>query len=155
MNLTATHYRSLWTIYKLRHPDRAPVLNAFIASNRPLPFETAAFGLNRDDVLEFQPSDSVRVMQPVVIVIGWLTGCLALLGLAAGAARRPLPPAVCVACLASLTAHGGLLFSALLAAGISRFMVSLWPATMSAVLFAGWCASRSEERANIRNGVMG
>ena len=45
-----------------------------------------------------------------------------------------------LACLAALTAHGGLLFSALFAAGIARFIVSLWPAVMTAVLFAGWSA---------------
>jgi hypothetical protein len=95
----------------------------------------------------------VRFMQPVVILIGWLTGCLALLGLAAGAARRPLPLALCVACLASLTAHAGLLFSALLAAGISRFMVSLWPATMTAVLFGGWYVIERGRRWEWGNGV--
>jgi lysophospholipase L1-like esterase len=134
--LTALQYESLWTAYKLRHPDTTPALNAFIASNRPLPFEREAFAVNREDTLEFQAYRSVRFIQPVVILIGWLTGGLALLGLGAAASRRLLPAAVSIACIASLTAHSGLLLSALLAAGISRFMVSLWPAVMTALLFA-------------------
>jgi len=136
--LTAMHYRSLWTAYKLRDPDTTPVLNAFLASNRPLPFERDAFALSPQDTLEFRPYAPVRYMQPVVTSIGWLTGGFALLGLAAVASRRRLPQAVCVASLASLTAHGGLLFSVLFAAGISRFMISLWPAITTAVLFGAW-----------------
>ena len=130
--------RPLRSKYQLRHPDRVRALNGFIASHRPLPFEREAFALEAADTLEFQPSERVRYMEPAVILIGWFTGGLAMAGLAAAATRRPLPPVFAVACLASLTAHGGLLFSALLAAGISRFMIAMWPATMTAVLFGGW-----------------
>jgi hypothetical protein len=144
--LTATHYRSFWMVYKLRHPDRVRALNGFIASHRPLPFEREAFALEAADTLEFQPSERVRYMEPAVILIGWFTGGLAMAGLAAAATRRPLPPAFAVACLASLTAHGGLLFSALLAAGISRFMIAMWPATMTAVLFGGWYLAGRQPR---------
>ncbi len=136
--LTATDYGSLWTAYKQRHPDTAPALNELIASNRPLPFEREAFKLNRQDTLAFQPYEPVRFIQPVVTAIGWLTGCLALLGLAAVVSGRAPSTAGSVAFLAALTAHGSLLFSALFAAGIARFIVSVWPAITTAVLFACW-----------------
>ncbi len=59
-------------------------------------------------------------------------------GLVAALAGRPLPPALAIACLAALAAHGGLLFTALLAAGFSRFMIGLWPAITTAALFGFW-----------------
>jgi hypothetical protein len=46
-----------------------------------------------------------------------------------------------VACLASLAAHGGVLFHALFAAGIGRYMLGLWPAVTTAALFAAWQAA--------------
>ena len=82
----------------------------------------------------------MRFIQPAVTGIGWLTGGLALLGLAAIVMKRRLPPSLSIACLAALAAHSGLLFSALFAAGIARFIVSLWPAIMTSVLFAAWSA---------------
>jgi hypothetical protein len=136
--LTATEYTSLWTAYKQRHPETGPALSALIAANRPLPFEREAFKLAPQDTLEFRPYEPVRFIQPAVTAIGWLTGGLALFGLAALVTKRDLPPSLAIACLSALAAHGGLLLSALFAAGIARFIVSLWPAVMTAVLFAAW-----------------
>ena len=67
--------------------------------------------------------------------MGCFTAALALVGVVAAAVQRPLPPALSVAALAALTAHGSLLFSALLAAGNARFLISLWPAIITAGLF--------------------
>ena len=141
--LTARHYRSLWTVNKAGHPGTAAAVNAFIASHRPLPFERDAFALRPEDTgsSEFRPYEPVRFVQPIVIVIGWLTGGFALLGLAAAVSLwRLSSQALAVACLASLTAHGGLLFSALFAPGISRYTIGMWPAIMTAVLFGAWWA---------------
>jgi hypothetical protein len=148
----ATDYGGLWTAYKQRDPTTVPRLNAFIASNRPLPFEREVFALKPEDTLTFKPSEAVRFLQPVVIAIGWFTGGFALLGLAAAAGGRQLPQAVSVASLASLTAHGALLFSAMFAAGISRFMISMWPTIMTAVLFGvWWILSATAQFARTRN----
>jgi hypothetical protein len=87
-----------------------------------------------------QPSGSVRFAQWIVTGVGWLTGGLAFIGLAAAAARRTLPNSLSVACLAAVTAHGALLFTALFAAGLSRFMIGLWPAVAVAALFGLWSA---------------
>jgi integral membrane sensor domain MASE1 len=45
------------------------------------------------------------------------------------------------ASLSALVAHGGLLFTALLAAGFSRFTLGLWPAIATATVLGLWAAS--------------
>ena len=64
--LLALNYQSLWTVDRLRHPDRTPGLNAFIASHRPMPFEKLAFSLEPDQTFAFQPSPRVRYLQLVI-----------------------------------------------------------------------------------------
>ena len=49
-----------------------------------------------------------------------------------------LPPAFLVASVAALAAHGGLLLTALLAAGFTRFLLGLWPALVVALAFGSW-----------------
>jgi hypothetical protein len=137
----------MWMAYKQRHPDTVPVLNALIAAHRPLPFEREAFRIDRQQTLTFEPSRAVRFIQPAVTALGWLTALLAIGGVAAALAGRPLPPALSVACVASLTAHSGLLLSAAFAAAIGRFIVSLWPAITTAALLAAWSLAAGRPRA--------
>jgi hypothetical protein len=136
--LVAMHYRSLWTVNRLRHPDTAPALTQFIASHRPLPFEGDAFRATPDYVIAFTGDPRVRYVQWGISALGILTAALAVTGLIAAVAKPQLPPAMTIACLAALAAHGGLLFTALLAAGFSRFMIGLWPAITTAALFGLW-----------------
>jgi hypothetical protein len=136
--LTALHYGSLWTADRLGHPDTAPALTQFIASNRPLPFEREAFRADPADAIAFAGDSRVRYLQMAIFVLGIVTGALAVVGLIAAVAKPQLPPAMAIACLAALTAHGGLLFTALLAAGFSRFMIGVWPAITTAALFGYW-----------------
>lgn len=133
--LMAMNYQSLWIVDRLRHPDRALELNAFIASHRPMPFEELAFRLAPGQLLEFQPSPRVRYMQIGISVIAIWTAGIALLGMIAALARPQLPPMFAVAATAGLAAHGGLLFTAALAAGFSRFTIGLWPAIVTASVF--------------------
>ena len=141
--LTAMHYRSLWTVERVRHPDTAPALTQFIAANRPLPFEREAFRVDPDVTIAFSGSTRVRYEQWGIFALAIATAALALTGLFAAAANRPLPPALTIACLAALAAHGGLIFTALLAAGFSRFMIGLWPAITTAALFGFWAVLNS------------
>lgn len=136
--LLAMNYQSLWTVDRLRHPNRAPALNAFIASHRPMPFEHLAFGLEPGQVMEFQPSERVRYMQIAITTVAIWTAALALVGLIGAIASPPLPPPVAIAATAALAAHGGLLLTALLAAGFSRFTLGLWPAIVTATLAGIW-----------------
>ena len=50
--LTALNFRSLWTVDRLRHPDLAAALTAFVAAHRPMPFEQMAFALEPGAALD-------------------------------------------------------------------------------------------------------
>ena len=138
LKLTWQHYESLWTINRLRHPDTAPALNAFLAAHRPLPFEHYALALGPDRTLQFEPSPNVRYAQWAISVVAWVTGALATTGVVAAALGRRIPPALAVALTAALAAHGGLLLTALLAAGFTRFLLGLWPALVVSLAFGAW-----------------
>jgi hypothetical protein len=136
--LTAMNFQSLWTIDRLRHPDRAPVLTAFIASHRPMPFEKLAFSLDPDSVLAFQGTERVRYMQWAMTLAGVWTGLIAMVGILAALAKRQLPPVLAIAAVSALTAHGCLLLTAILASGFSRFTQGVWPAIVMAAAFGFW-----------------
>ena len=146
LKLTWLHYGSLWTVDRLRHPDTAPALNAFIAAHRPMPFEHYALSLGPDRTLVFEPSPNVRYAQWAIFLVALLTGALAVAGLIAAATGLRLPPAFVVACVAALAAHGGLLLTALLAAGFTRFLLGLWPALVVAVCFGAWAVFREDQK---------
>lgn len=139
--LTALHYGSLWTVNRLRHPDTASALNAFVAAHRPLPFEKEAFSLEAGAPLVFEASSYVRYAQWLMTAIALVTGALAVLGVVAAVVGRSLPAGLAVACIAALAAHGGLVLTALLAAGFTRFMLGVWPAIVLACAFAAYCAA--------------
>ena len=138
LQLTWRHYRSLWTFNRLRHPDTAADLNAFLATHRPLPYEELALSLGPDRALEFNGSQNVRYAQYALSAVAIVTGVLALAGCLAAIASFRLPPAFGAACVAALTAHAGLLLTALLAAGFTRFLLGLWPAFVVAVGMGAW-----------------
>lgn len=138
--LTALHLGSLWTVDRLRHPDTAAALGAFIEANRPLPFEREALRLEPGQSMALPTSERVRYLQFAITAIGIVTAALALVGLAGALGAIPLPPVLAAASLAALVAHGGLLFTALLAAGFSRFTLGLWPAIVTATVMGGYWA---------------
>jgi hypothetical protein len=107
-------------------------LNAFIAAHRPMPFEDLAFRLEPDQVFEFQPSERVRYLQIAINVVAIWTAAIAVAGVVAIAAGTPVPPLFAIATTAALAAHGGLVLTAMLAAGFSRFTLGLWPAIVMA-----------------------
>ena len=135
--LTVTHYVSLWTVFKLQHPDTARVLTEFLASQRPLPFERETFKVEPGERIEFASRQWVRWVQPAVLGIGLFTLAIAAIG-TVGAVRGIASQPLIVATLASLTAHGTLLFSALGAAGISRFALAAFPAVVAASGIGLW-----------------
>ena len=122
LKLTWLHYGSLWTVNRLRHPDTAPALNHFIAEHRPMPFEHYALSLGPDRIDGLRVvSPNVRYAQWAMVVVAVLTGALAAAGLVAAVLGVRLPPALLVSSVAALAAHGGLLLTALLAAGFTTF----------------------------------
>ncbi len=138
LKLTWLHYGSLWTVNRLRHPDTVPALNAFIAARRPMPFEQLALSLGPDRTLVFESSPNVRYAQWAIVLVALLTGALASAGLVSAVVGPRLPPAFLVAGVSALAAHGGLLLTAVLAAGFTRFLLGLWPALVVACAFGGW-----------------
>ena len=138
LKLTWLHYRSLWTFNRLRHPDTSAALNAFLATHRPLPYEELAMSLGPDRTVEFSGSQNVRYAQYALSAVAIVTGVLALAGCLAALASFKLPPPVGAACVAALTLHTGLILTALLAAGFTRFLLGLWPALVVAIGLSAW-----------------
>ena len=144
LKLTWMHYGSLWTVNRLRHPDIAADLNAFLATHRPLPYEELAMSLGPDRTLQFSGSEIVRYAQYAMFAVAMFTAVLALLGVIAAVTNVRLQPALAVAALAALTLHAGLVLTALLAAGFTRFLLGLWPALIVALGFAAqWITTKN------------
>jgi hypothetical protein len=140
LQLTWLHYRSLWTINRLQHPDTARDLNTFLATHRPLPYEELALSVAPDRALEFTGSRNVRFAQYAISAVAIITGGLALLACIAAVATPRLSPSLGIACVAALTAHAGLILTALLATGFTRFLLGLWPALVVAIAFGAVAA---------------
>jgi hypothetical protein len=138
--LTAMNYLSLWTVDRLRHPDRAAALTAFIASHRPMPFEDLAFSLDPGETLVFQGSARVRYMQWAIGIVGIWTAVFALVGIVAALVIPRLPPLFTIAAVSALVAHSCLLLTAILASGFSRFTQGVWPAIAMAAVFGVYWA---------------
>jgi len=141
LQLTWLNYGSLWTFNRLRHPATAADLNAFLATHRPLPYEELAMSLGPDRTLEFSGSQNVRYAQIALFAVAGLTAALALVGGVAAVGSLRLPPALGVACVSALALHGGLVMTALLAAGFTRFLLGLWPAVVVACAFGAFGAA--------------
>jgi hypothetical protein len=133
-----THFRALWTAYPARHPATAHDLNSYVLSHRPLPFESDLFGPPGRYAFEIQPYAPAVPARYLLFVCAWLTAAMALVGVAAAVGRRALPLPLAVASLASLTVHGGLMLTAALTIGTSRFMASFLPVVTTATLFSVW-----------------
>ena len=138
LDLLALNYGSLWTFDRLRHPDRAERLTAFVAAHRPMPFERFAFSLEPDQVLAFHPSPRIRYAQWATTALAIWTALLALAGLVGIAMPEKLSPIFTVAALAALTAEACLLLTATTAAGFARFTLGIWPAIVTAALCGAW-----------------
>jgi hypothetical protein len=138
LQLTAMSYRSLWTVDRTRHPDRAAAITAFVAAHRPMPFERKALALAPEHVFEFQPSARVRYMQWLMTAVAIWTGAIAVAGLIGTLTRTPLTPPFAIAAIAALSAHACLLLTAILATGFARFTLGVWPAIVTASLFGLW-----------------
>jgi hypothetical protein len=138
LKLTWLHYGSLWSVNRLRHPDTAPALNQFIAEHRPMPFEHYALSLGPDQSMVFESSSAMRYAQWAMFAVALLTGALAAAGLVCAVLGLRAPPAFLVAGISALALHGGLLLTALLAAGFTRFLLGLWPAIIVSLAFGAY-----------------
>jgi hypothetical protein len=147
LDLLAMNYTSLWTVDRVRHPDRAERLTAFVAAHRPMPFERLAFSLEPDQVLAFQPSPRIRYAQWVVTMLAMWTALLAAAGLIGVVMPEKISPILTIAAVAALAAHACLLLTAATAAGFARFTLGIWPAIVTAALCGAWALLRREQSA--------
>jgi hypothetical protein len=138
LTLTWMQYGSLWTVNRLRHPEIAADLTAFLATHRPLPYEELAMSLGPGRSMAFSGSQSVRYAQYAFSAIAIVTAALALAGVISAIAAFPLPAAMSAAAIAAITLHAGLILTALLAAGFTRFLLGLWPALVVAGVMGAW-----------------
>ena len=87
------HFRSLWTVDRLRHPDRATDLTTFVAAHRPMPFENWPSPSSRTARSRSARRPIVRYMQWAINMIAIWTGAIAIFGFVAALAmpvcRRP------------------------------------------------------------------
>jgi len=146
--LAALHYGSLWTVDRLRHPELAGALGVFIEANRPLPFEQEALRLQPGQPMDLPVSEPVRYLQFAVTTMSIFTAAVAVLGVVSACGAVQLPPMLAAASLAALVAHGGLWFTALFAAGFSRFTLGLWPAVTTATILGVWAAAQAVTGSN-------
>ena len=145
LDLLSLNYVSLWTVDRLRHPDRAERLTAFIAVHRPMPFERLAFSLEPDQLLAFQPSPRIRYAQWAVTLLAIWTALLAGAALTGIAMPERVSPLLTMAALAALTSHACLLLTAATAAGFARFTLGIWPAIVMAAICGAWALLRREQ----------
>ncbi len=143
VSLTMHEYRALWIPLRLHHPATSRDLNAFLESHRPLPFQHEALSLIP---LDTQPREWLRIAQPIVALAGFTTGALMVLGVVMAAWRRTLSPALAAACLTATAAHGGLLITAMFAAGIGRYALTFWPLVMTSCSLLAFSLSGSLAR---------
>ncbi|MEO8678581.1 MAG: hypothetical protein ABI665_06020 [Vicinamibacterales bacterium] len=135
LHLTWINYRSMWVAYRQEYPVTVAALNRFIAAHRPLPVEQEAFRPAPQQPIVFLASNRARYLQLPIVLLGLVTGAIAIAGLGLALLRRDADSLMASAAVAALCAHGVLLLSALTAAGLSRFMIGVWPAvTMAAIL---------------------
>jgi len=147
LDLLALNYASLWTVDRLRHPDRAQRLTAFMAAHRPMPFERLAFSLEPDHTLAFEPSPRIRYAQWAVTVLALWTALLAVIGLIGIVVPERISPLLTVAAVSALAAHGCLLLTAATAAGFARFTLGIWPAIVTAALCGAWALWQRDQSA--------
>lgn len=124
LRLTARHYLGLWLLYDGSHPARYQALNAFLAREKPLPFEASILP-------EAQGAQSAGLVATIarrlVAAAGIATALLALLGIAALLLPDAIPLPWRQASLLALGLHGYCLLVALTGVGIPRYLLGVWP----------------------------
>ena len=147
LDLLALNYASLWTVDRLRHPDRAERLTAFMAAHRPMPFERLAFSLEPDQALAFQPSPRIRYAQWAMTSLAIWIALVAAAGLIGVVRPEKVSPLLTIAAVAALAAEGCLLLTAATAAGFARFTLGVWPALVTAAVCGAWALLQREQSA--------
>ncbi len=134
--LTWRPYLSLWLLYDASHPAHYEAVNAFIAAERPLPYEKSAPAL-----VEPIKSAGLKalVARPLVAAAGIVTAIVACLGAYCLVRPKEVPMLGRQAGLLALGLHGYCLLVALTGVGIPRYLLGVWPLLVCAAGLA--CAA--------------
>jgi hypothetical protein len=126
-------YRALWSPFGPARPDAEPAANAFLDAHRPLPFEEQAVVLTQT----IKPVALSAAIEPALLLVGIITGILALGGLAAAARRLALPTTLAIATIAAFAVQSQFSLAALTGAGLPRTTLLMWPAMTLALVAWG------------------
>ncbi len=124
--LTWQNYKDLWVLFPRGYPAFAPVVDAFIATNRPLPFEASIPPF----LLTPRPASNLAyIVRPAFIGVGALTHLAFLASTILLFMPRATPgPATRIAGLAATAIVLVFTFNAFTGVGGPRYMMGMWPA---------------------------
>lgn len=128
LKLTASEYPKMWLLHQRKLPTIAPKYNAFLANERPIPFQ-------RELGEEGQPTPASQQKRILFInrVAFATIGLLAALMTIGFAFWRRQPRARAALCLL-LGTQGVLIFSAFVGSGLVRYAMGMWPTVIAAEL---------------------
>lgn len=147
------HLTAMWGRFELLDPSSGAALEAYLAPQRPLPFDNAdGFFAQKRDAL----SGNVYAIGPKIFVLRVLNlaMCLATIAIAAifavQAVRGRASSLLWMAGLSSLFVHGSLILVAFTNIGIPRYFFILWPAMMATLVLGGALILSSRKRYSTR-----
>ena len=133
INLFFIHYKSLWTMYQVRHPSVVHVFNDYIEKSDFIPYENSIFDVMPKKFSEFNLS---YYLQPIFIFVGWVTFLIALLYVFCTLLPINISPFFKVSGILALIIHLGFSFTAFFGLGISRYSFVFFPVIFVSILFA-------------------
>ena len=128
LELTATEYHRMWLLHPRKHPDLAPKYNAFLQREAPLPYQDL-LGVEGQPTPAAEQKFLYRLNRGALALIGIMAALFALV-LAyrhrTGDARAALSLLV--------GSQAVLVFSAMVAVGLPRYAMGMWPMLIVGVL---------------------
>jgi hypothetical protein len=126
------HYKSLWTMYQVRHPDVVDVFNNYIENNKYLPLDNA---IRQNIPKKFLPFHIGKYIQWFMILIGWSTFFIFVIYLTYSLRRIKTPPLLTVAGVTAFLIHIEFSFTAFFGLGISRYSILFFPIMIISIYF--------------------
>lgn len=128
LKLAATEYHRMWLLHPRKHPDLAPKYNAFLKREGPLPFQTL-LSIEGQPTPAEQQKPILRLNRAVFASIGILAALLTIFS--ACWHRKALNR---VAFCLLLGTQAVLVFCALTAVGLPRYVMGMWPMLVAGLL---------------------
>jgi hypothetical protein len=133
LDLFFVHYKSLWTMYQVRHPNVFHVFNDYIEKSDFIPYGNFLFDTMPKKFSEFKLS---YYLQPIFIFVGWVTFFIAFLYIFSALLSINISPFFKVSGILALIIHLEFSFTAFFGLGISRYSFVFFPVIFVSILFA-------------------